>query len=789
MTSGYSGPRTILRRDRFHKVGLAWLCGLVAALVLVISATLAEAQSFRFTNVVIDGNQRIGDAAILRTAGIARGEVVSAGQVNAAQQNLQRSGLFETVEIDPQGNTLRITVVEFPTINRISFEGNRRIDDDALAALTGSTERRVYNPAQVERDAAALSEAYANEGRLAARVTPRVIRRSDNRVDVIFEIFEGDVVEIERLSFVGNRVYSDRRLRRVLGTKQAGLFRAFVRADTLVEDRIEFDKQVLRDFYLSRGYIDFRTNSVNAELTRERDGYFLVFNVQEGQQFKFGDVTVRSDVPEADEEVFADAMKARANVIYSPTIVETDIARMERLAVRNGIDFLRVEPRVTRNDRTLTLDVEYVLTRGPRVFVERIDIEGNTTTLDRVVRREFTSVEGDPFNPREIRESAERIRALDYFETAEVNAREGSSPDQVIVDVNVVEQPTGALTFGGTYSNTSGFGLAVQFSENNFLGRGQRLSLNVSTASEAQDTGFTFVEPALLGRDVEFAVRGSFTDNTSQFASYDFERVLFSPSFTFPVSENGRFGLSYIGEVIDMQRRSSDNSGPIISAEIDTGERFSSAIGYRYTYDTRRTGLNPNAGVLVEFGQDFAGLGGDSEYVKTSMRVVGQTLAFSEEVTLRATFEAGALAWGSGDNRVVDRYIINPSVMRGFEPGGIGPRQIALDGSGNPSNDPLGGNYFAVVRLDAEFPLGLPEEYGIRGGLFYDMGNLWNLDKSAAAGGAGVVGESGSVRHVIGASILWDTPLGPLRFNFSEALQKESFDIEQQFDLTLSTRF
>jgi outer membrane protein insertion porin family len=757
---------------------------LFVALCLVLAATSVSAQSYRFSNVRIEGNERVGDASILRTAGIPRGETVSAGQVNAAVQRLQESGLFERVEVEPRGGTLIISVVEYPTINRISFEGNRRIDDEAMAALVNSTERRVYNPAQVERDAASISEAYANEGRIAARVLPRIIRRSDNRVDVVFEIFEGDVVEIERLSFIGNRVYSDNRLRRVLETKQAGLFRTFVRRDTLVEDRIAIDRRVLQDFYLSRGYIDFRVLDVNAELTRQRDAYFLVFNVQEGQRFKFGRISVRSEVAGADEAAFFAAIRSRPGVVYSPTVVETDIARLERLATQRGIDFLRVEPQITRDDRTLTLNVEYVLSRGPRVFVERIDIEGNTTTLDRVVRRQFRTVEGDPFNPREIREAAERIRALAFFETSEVTAREGSSPDQVIVDVDVVEQPTGSLTFGGTYSNNNGFGLAIQFSENNFLGRGQRLSLNISTAEEAQNTGITFVEPALLGRDLAFAFRASYTDNTSSFSTYDFERLLIQPSINFPVSENGRFGLNYTLEGIDMSNRGDIETGAVIANEIAQGETYSSSIGYTYTYDTRRTGLNPNAGVLIEFGQDFGGVGGDNEFIETTARIVGQTLVANEEVTLRATLEAGALNWnGSTPSRTPNRNILNPRLIRGFEPGGIGPRDV-----GGGADDALGGNFFWTARFDAEFPLGLPEEYGITGGLFYDMGDLWDLDGANTTGGT-IVGEGGAVRHVVGISILWETPLGPLRFNFSEALQKESYDKEQQFDLTLSAQF
>lgn len=761
---------------------LVVVLALAVSLILAGSAGNVVAQTYQFSRVSIDGNKRIGDAAILRTAGIARGERVTAGQVNGALQRLQKSGLFESVSIVPQGNLLKITVVELPTVNRISFEGNRRVKDDVLSAVVGSVERRVYNPAQVERDAVAISEVYANQGRIAARVTPRIIRRTDNRVDVAFEIFEGANVEIERLSFVGNRIYSDRRLRRVLETKQAGLFRALVRRDTLVEDRIEFDKQVLRDFYLSRGYIDFRTNSVNAELTRERDGYFLVFNVQEGQQFKFGEITVTSDMPEVDADEFRSIVKTRPGVVYSPTLVEADIARLEREAVRRGIDFMRVEPRVTRNDRGLMLDVEYAISRGPRVFVERIDIEGNTTTLDRVVRQQFRVVEGDPFNPREIRESAERIRALGYFENAKVDAREGSTPGQVIVDVDVQERPTGSFAFGGSYSSSGGFGLAVRFSEQNFLGRGQRLTLNVSSAEEAKDTGITFVEPSLLGRDLEFGLQASLTDNTSSYASYEFEKLFFRTYLEFPVSENGRLQVRYSADQVDMTR-GNNNPGPIIAREIAQGSTWSSALGYTYTYDTRRTGLDPTAGVLLEFGQDFAGLGGDSKFLKTRAKIVGQKLIANEEVTLRATLEAGALNWSSGSSRATDRFILSTRTMRGFEPGGIGPRDVT-----GGRDDALGGNLFVTARFDAEFPLGLPEEYGIRGGVFYDIGNLWNLNDANLTGG-NVVGESGSFRHVIGVSVLWETPLGPLRFNFSEALKKETFDKEQSFDLTISTQF
>jgi len=425
-----------------------WAAGIFLAIATVFagSTTPAYAQDFRFNSITVEGNQRIDTATISTFAGIAQGQSVTGGELNDAYERILDSGLFETVELEPRGSTLVIRVTEFPTINRINFEGNRRIDDEDLAGFIESAPRRVFNPTIAERDANTIAEAYAQQGRISATVTPRIIRRSENRVDLIFEIGESGVIEVERVSFVGNRAYSDRRLRRVLETKQANFLRAFIRADTLIEDRVEFDKQVLTDFYRSRGYIDFRVNSTNAELTEERDAFFLVVNVQEGQQFRFGEITTVSEYDGVDATEYQESLRVRPGVVYSPALIESSIARMERLAVRNGVDFLRIEPRVTRNDRELTLDIAFVLTRGPRVFVERIDIEGNTATLDRVIRRQFRVVEGDPFNPRAIRESAERIRALGFFADAAVEAREGSASDQVVVDVDVVEQPTGSLS-------------------------------------------------------------------------------------------------------------------------------------------------------------------------------------------------------------------------------------------------------------------------------------------------------------------------------------------------------
>jgi outer membrane protein insertion porin family len=738
----------------------------------------AFAQVFSFSNVTIEGNQRVDAATILNYAGISRGQEVSAAALNDAYQRILNSGLFETVELVPQGSTLVIRVVEYPIVNVISFEGNRRLKDEQLAELVQSQSRRVYSPSVAESDAASIAEAYRVAGRIAATVTPKIIRRSDNRVDLVFEITEGRVVEIERLSFVGNRAFSDRRLRQVLETKQAGFLRTFIQRDTFLAERLELDKRVLTEFYLSRGYIDFQVLDASAEVSRERDATFVTFTVREGLSYTIGKVTVVSEIEGVDAAEFEAVTRIRTGQTYTPLLIDNNITRMETLALKKGLNFVRVEPRITRNERGQAVDIEFAIIRGERVFVERIDIEGNATTLDQVIRRQFRTVEGDPFNAREIRQSAERIRALGFFSDAQVTADPGSSPDQVVVNVDVEEQPTGSLSFGLSYSVSSGTGFNVAFSETNFLGRGQALSLSLNSGTATQNSSFSFTEPALLGRDLSFSVGAYYRTSDNDNARYNTRNIGVTTGIGFPLGEQSS---------LDLRLRLSDDlledytgTSPILQAEADLGALRTFALGYRYEYDTRITGLNPKGGVLLRFGQDFAGLGGDTEYIETTALALAETRILNEEVTIRAIFEGGAISTlGDGTSRVTERYFGNGKI-RGFEANGIGPRD------GTDLEDALGGNMFAVARFEADFPLGLPEEYGITGGAFVDVGSVWSLDNTA---GLTTIDDSFIPRASVGLSIFWNTPIGPLRFNFSRAIQKEDFDREQNFDLTISTRF
>ena len=632
-----------------------------ASLVFLLSITVlsalasgaAQAQTYQFGSVQVVGNERIAAATIVSHAGISSGQSLTAGELNEAYQNVLQTGQFSSVEFIPQGGRLLIRVVENPTISVISVEGNKRIDDDEAFAVITSQPRRVLNPSQVEQDAAAITQLYSFQGRLAATVTPRLIQRSENRVDVVFEVIEGSVAEVERVSFVGNKAYSDTRLRRVFATKQAGVLHRIISSDTFIEDRVQLDKQLLSDFYLSRGYVDFQILSVASEFSRERNAFFLTVTVREGQKFSFGQISASSDLAEVDEAAFLAMSNIRSGSTYTPLWVENTIAAMENLAVRQGLNFIRVDPVITRNDRELTLDVDFVLTRGPRIFVERIDIEGNATTLDRVIRRKFKTVEGDPFNPREIRESAERIRAMGLFNTATVDARPGTAEDQVIVDVNVDEALTGSLSFGASYSVTDGVGLNLGFNEGNFLGRGQILSASLNFGVDSGESGIRFVEPSFLGRDLAFSLDATYIRTAFDYTDYDTKAALFGMGFNFPISENGRFGVNYAltdDEIFNV----SEFSSSVLKDEEAEGSLWGNSIGYFYSYDNRRSGLEPETVLFLRFGQEVTWLENNAKFVTTEAKAVAERGILSGDVVLRGTIEGGALVSHGGNSLLTD---------------------------------------------------------------------------------------------------------------------------------------
>ena len=766
----------------------------VVAILLFISAISlgltapVEAQSYRFNSVSVEGNQQIDDATIIGFARIARARSMSATELNAAYQRVAGTGFFRSVDFVPSGSQLVIRVQEYPILNRVNFEGNRRVDNDTLAPVVQSRPGVVYSPAQAESDANAIAEVYAAQGRLAARVTPRLIERAGGRVDLAFEIVEGRMVEIQRISFVGNRDFSERRLRNVVESAQAGRLSALFRVDNYNEQRIARDREILQDFYLSRGYADAQVLSAVTELTRERDGAYVTFNIREGQQYHFGAATVLSEINGIDAAPYQAAVTLRPGAMFSPTAIENQIQLLERVAYQSGERFVRAEPRLSRNERQGTIDVVFALVRADRVFIERIDIQGNTTTQDNVIRRQFHVAEGDPFNPREIREAAARIRELSYFSDVQVNPQAGSAADMAVVDVQVEETTTGSLGFGLSYGANEGVGGNLSYSESNFMGRGQAVTASISTLRSARSFDFSITEPALFDRDLALGLRMGLNSTTATDAANFSTRVMqVSPSLTFPVSENGRLAVrtTLMRDSITVADRAADPADETISErlrrEAGLGRVITASVGYTYTLDTRYRGNTPDGGFIFRFSQDAAGLAGDRRWLRSTALIGYEQRIMSGDVTLRAEAEAGAVVHRSGFSRISERFNLSSDQMRGFRPFGIGPRDAT-------TGDGLGGNYFAVARFEAQFPLGLPQEYGISGGAFVDVGTLWGLDNVAAVDQP-LEGLGRSLRATAGVALFWESPIGPLRFNFSVPLRREAYDRVQHFDFSIAARF
>ncbi|PWE29193.1 outer membrane protein assembly factor BamA [Pararhodobacter marinus] len=766
---------------------------LFSSAISIGAASGALAQSYSFSSIDVQGNTLIDDDQIISYARILRGRNLSAADLNAAYQRVAATGFFREVDFVPQGNRLVITVQEYPLINRVSIEGNRRLDDDDLSATITSRSGGVYSPATAEADANAIAEAYANAGRLSARVNPVIIERQGGRVDLVFEVQEGAVVEVERISFVGNRTYSERRLRNAIETAQAGRLSTLFRVDNYNEQRVARDRQALHDFYLSRGFIDVQVLSGITELNAERDGAYVTFTIREGQQYRLGNITVTSQISGIDAAPYQAGLIERPGTLFTPTLLENIIQQAERVGYESGERFVRAEPTLVRNERDGTIDVELTLIRGERVFIERIDIQGNVTTEDRVIRRQFDVAEGDPLNPRELREAAARIQRTGFFSDVQVNPVGGSTPDQAVVDVRVEEATTGSLGFGLSYGADDGVGGNISYNENNFLGRGQRLNVTLSTLESSQAVSLSFTEPAFLGRNVALGLNvGLSTSSANDSAYFSTEVAQFSPSLTFPVSEYGelsvRTSISRYSLTPASPRR---QTAPRILR--DRGSATTASVGYTYSFDTRDTGIDPDRGFVFRFSQDLAGV--DRNWLRSTMMAGYEQHILNGDVTLRVEFEAGAIIHGDDASRINERFVLSSEQFRGFSSYGIGPVGYSNMGgpTGGGTRNGLGGNFFAVARFEAEFPLGLPQEYNLHGGAFLDVGSIWGIDQPGTICAPGVtqncVIDEAALRAAAGVSLFWSSPLGPLRFNFAVPIMIEDYDRERRFDLTVATRF
>lgn len=750
------------------------------------------------SEIVVIGNQRIEPATIASYLALGPGDPITEAALNRSVRQLFDTGLFRDAAIAPDGTRLLVQVVENPSINRINFEGNDLISDEQMLALISSRPRRPYTRARAEADAEVLIENYRRTGRYGAVVEPVIIELPDNRVDLVFEIAEGEVTEIYEINFVGNEIYSDRTLRGEIDTTESGLLGFLLSSDVYDPDRLEFDKQLLRRFYLSEGYADFAVLSAVAELAPDRQGFYITFTVEEGEQYTFGEVDVRSSAEGLDPEDFRALIPPLTGETYDASLVEDIITDMVFRAGQDGFAFVDVRPLAQRNEVDRTISIIFDLREGPRVYVERIEIEGNDRTLDRVIRRQFDIAEGDAFNAREIEQARGRIRALGYFRSVDVRTERGATDDRAQVKVEVEEQSTGSINFGIGFSSATGPTGEISIQEANFLGRGQFVRARLRVAEDNEVVDLTFQEPAFLNRDLVLGLNGFYrNEDLDSESSFELTSIGFIPSLTFPISEEGRLQVLY--EISDDEVRDfSLVTSPFIRD--DAGAQTTSAFGFRYTHDLRNDPVEPTDGYLLTLSQTFAGAGGGAQYSRTIASAKAWTSFFDDDVIASLEVEGGLAVPFNDGLKITDRFFLGGESFRGFAFAGIGPRdQSPVPGTQLTRSDSLGGNMYVVGRAEVSFPLGLPDEFGIYGGVFADVGTLWDLDDTTTTdrnangvplpGRTITVDDSANIRAAVGVTLYLDSAFGPLKLNFATPVAKERGDEKEFFRLSVGTRF
>ncbi|MDC1292190.1 outer membrane protein assembly factor BamA [Amylibacter sp.] len=746
-------------------------------ILLFLSFSILPTKSFSQENtissIVVDGNKRITSETIIAISKVEIGTSYNPSELNSALQLIKKSTFFKTVTVSFVKNVLIINVVENPTINTINFEGNSTLQDENLSALISSSERQTLSVSKAEKDADIIASAYADTGRISASVSPKIIELLDNRVDLIFEISEGRITEVEKITFSGNRIFSDIRLKGVIATKQAGIFRRFIKSDTYIEDKLDYDLDRLKDFYINKGYIDFEVKT-SVKLTRAKDAFLINYSIKEGQKYNFSEISFNVSNDKIVKNSLIKLNRIKTGSSFDRRRISKLVEEIDIYLTKEGFNFIEPIPVISRNDAELTMDVEIQLQKKKKIFVERIEVEGNSTTLDEVIRLQFDFVEGDPFNRRKILEAVDKIRGLGFFSNVETDTREGSSPEQIIIEVKLTEKPTGSLGIGAGFNSSDGSVFTFNVNERNFLGKGQTIKLDLSTSKIERQTAIGFEDPSFLGRNLLAGISFGQTNTTPSSTPLKTEKMYFSPIIGFPLSRDSNLSIKYRLDQDEIKLTTLPGLvSPLIRS--DVGSKNKSALIFSYKLDKTNSIISPTAGYDFLVTQEFSGLGGNVSFSKSEFEFKTYKTVFRDDIILSSNLSSGAIV-GSGAN-IMNRFSLGGDRLKGFRNQGIGPYDTIY-------KSPLGGKMFTSLSLQASFPIGVPEEYGIFGGLFLDTGSLWGLDNAPSR-----IDDSANIRSAVGVSIFWDTVIGPLRFNWSRPIKRETYDVIENFRFTVDTRF
>ncbi len=728
------------------------------------------------SSIVVEGNQRIEAETVRSYMVFKQGDVYDDEKVDQSLKTLFGTGLFADVTIRREGTRLIIAIAENPVINRVAFEGNSAVNDDALETEVQLKPRTIYTRAKVQGDVQRIVDVMRRSGRFSATVEPKVIQLPQNRVDLVFEIDEGPVTKIGGINFIGNQEFSDGRLREIIATAESAWWKFLSSSDNYDPDRLAFDRELLRRHYLSEGFADFQVVSAVADLSRDGEEFFITFTLEEGEKYTFGPSEVTTELDKLDVEKLNSLILTVEGDTYNAGLIDKTVDALTFEAGTKGYAFSEVRPRVRRDKETLIAAVTYRITEGPRAYVERINIDGNLRTLDRVIRREMRMAEGDAFNRVLLERSEKSIRALGFFSAVEVTEEPGSAPDQTVINVAVQEQSTGELSLGFGFSSADSALADISLTERNFMGKGQLLRLRLALSGTSQQIDLRFTEPYFLGRDLVAGVDVFGIENDFQDESGFDERVTgFGFRFGFPLSENGRILTRYA-----LRREEITNLTTAARAFIQPRDEIKSSVGYTYYLDRRNDPVDPTGGWDLEIDQEFAGVGGSVRYVRNE--IIARTYyEITEEFLASFRLKAGSIEGIGQDVNISDRFFIGGSDFRGFERSGVGPRDLVSDNA-------LGAQAYAVGSAEITFPNFLPEALDITTSLFSDVGVVGLADQQNI--GTLVIAEDDlTPRVTAGISIYWQSPFGPVRVDLSQAIQKEDYDKTEAFRFSAGTRF
>lgn len=774
---------------RFHGIlahaglSLATLCCATALTVPVWlpSPAVAAEQPVRsggaIEAIVVEGNQRIESMTIRSYLTVSEGNRFSVDALENSLQRLFATGLFADVSLLRRENTLVVQVKENPVINSISFQGNDKVESDTLENEILLKPRMVYTKLRLQNDVKKLLDIYRKTGRYSAEVVPKVETLDQNRLNLVFEIKEGEVAKVKSINFIGNHTFDKDKLLEVIKTQEERWYR-FFSDDNYDPDRFLYDQQLLRRFYVNKGYADFKITSATAELDNSGNQFYLTFSVDEGKPYTFGKVTIESSLADLSTDELSTYLTTLSGESFDAQAIENSIDQIIKAIGELGYAFVDVTPQIDRNEASQTIDLTYRLEEGPRVYIEAINIRGNVRTIDPVIRREFRLSEGDPYRTSAVQRSEQRVRNLGFFDKVDVTRQPGSAPDKTILNVDVQERSTGELSFGAGFSSVDGPLADVSIKESNLLGKGQDLRLRLLMAAERQEVDLSFTEPYFLNRDIAagfdlFSFRQDFRSESS----FDREANGGKLRATYTLSEYLRHSLNYTLREDKISNVDATASRFVREQE---GTRLLSSVGHELTYDKRDNRYDPSGGYYFSLSQDAAGLGGDVSFLRNEASYSHYFPVYKEQDWVLKL--GGSLGYifglGSDDVNINDRFFIGGRSLRGFESAGIGARDIT-------TQDALGGNTYYTLSSELQFPFSRSEDgMGFLGSIFIDAGSLWDIDST----GPEIV-DSSSLRAAAGFGLAWRTPLGPIRLDFARAFVKEDFDKTQFFRLNFGTRF